>query len=307
MSNNKDIQQSNAVKLANKEPFSVIVVDINKIQHLDWNKSTYLNELVNGDYNNIVKINPERYVEEIGTLLNVDKQIHKVIDTKVIAELYMDDKHNMIIEIMFNVHEEDGDGEDINEFATLLNVYDNNIYGKALIMCTMIANNTTEMYFTDITVDIIEMMLQRRANTTVITFDADEESYKEVCVFGPMDRFADDFFSENKYKIKKKELGFLKHNINVWYTEDKYGVLDCFGNILEDTARVDKMIVFAMWTDEYRHNLTMREFEMIRFLSKKLDQYEVSEDIMKEEKDEYGRMIIKNKYKILHMFYNMNK
>ncbi len=115
------------------------------------------------------------------------------------------------------------------------------------------------------------------------------------------------FFSENRYRIKKIELAFLKHNINVWYTEDKYGTLDCFGNILPDIARVDKMIVFSMWSDEYRHNLTMKEFEMIRFLSKKLESYDVPKELLTEENDELGRNIIKNKYRILHKIYNMKK
>ena len=174
-------------------------------------------------------------------------------------------------------------------------------------MCTMIANNNDNMHCGDMTFDILENMLYSRANTKVVTYDADEEVYNEVEVFGPLDRFADDFFSENRYRIKKLELPFLKHNINVWYTEDKYGTLDTFGNILPDTSRVDKMIVFSMWSDEHRHNFTMKEFEMIRFLSKKLDQFIVPDEMMNEEKDKIGRTIIKNKYKILHKFYNMKK
>ena len=299
--------EENTVKMSNIEPFNVIVVNPNKVQHIDWNSPTYLHDIVNGDYNKIVSVNPDRYIETIGTILSIEKQKNRVVDTKVIAELYISDEYNMIVELMFVCHEDDGDGEEINEFATLLNVYDSKIYGTAIVMCTMIANNNDNMHCGDMTFDILENMLYSRANTKVVTYDADEEVYNEVEVFGPLDRFADDFFSENRYRIKKLELPFLKHNINVWYTEDKYGTLDTFGNILPDTSRVDKMIVFSMWSDEHRHNFTMKEFEMIRFLSKKLDQFIVPDEMMNEEKDKIGRTIIKNKYKILHKFYNMKK
>lgn len=295
---------NNNVRLMNTSPFDVMVTGSNIIQHIDWNSPTYLHDIVNGEYNTIVSIKPENYIETIGSILSIDKYKTPVIDTKMIAELYVSDEYNMIIELMFAINENE---ENINEFATLLNVYDNKIYNKAIIMCTMIANNNNNMYFTDITHDMLEKMLYSRANTTVITYNSDEETYNEVGVFGPLDTFADDFFSENRYKIKKRELTFLKHNINIWYTEDKYGTLDTFGNLLSDTTRVDKMIVFSMWSEEHRHNLSMTEFDMIRFLSKKLDNYNVPEDLLKEESDELGRMIIKNKYRILHKIYNMKK
>ena len=297
----------NTVKLANAEPFNVMVVRPNKIQHLDWKSPTYLHDLANGEYNMIAEIKPENYIETIGKILDIENKTNPVIDTKVIAEIYISEEYNMIIEIMFVVHDDNYNGDDINEFATLLDVYDNKIYGNVIVMCTMIANNNNNMYFDNMTPNILEKMLYSRANTKVITYDADEESYVEKEVFGPLDQFADDFFSENRYRIKKIELAFLKHNINVWYTEDKYGTLDCFGNILPDIARVDKMIVFSMWSEEYRHNLTMKEFEMIRFLSKKLETYDVPQELLKEENDELGRNIIKNKYRILHKIYNMKK
>jgi hypothetical protein len=307
MSENNNLPGPNSVKLGNTEPFNIMVVSPNKVQHLDWKSSTYLHDLVNGEYCKTFSIDPSKYIETIGDILSIEKQKHPVIDTKVISETYVSEKHNMIIEMMFVQHEDDGDGEELNEFAILLDVSDTKIYGTAILMCTLVANNDNDMHFIDITHEILEKMLYSRANTKVITYDADEEAYNEVEVFGPLDQFADDFFSENRYRIKKLELPFLKHNLNVWYTEDKYGTLDTFGNILPDTSRVDKMIVFSMWSEEYRHNLTMKEFEIIRFLSKKLEKYDVPDEYLNEERDEIGRVIIKNKYKILHKFYNMKK
>lgn len=298
---------NNNVRLQNTEPFKILIIKPNNIQNLDWKNPEYLKNLVNGEYCSYVSIEPSKYIEEISKIFIIDKQAHPVIDVKVIAELYVSSEYNMIVEIMFVVHENDGDGEEPNEFARLLDVYESNIFGTAIVMCTYISNNDNGMHLVDTTPELLQDMLYHRANNKIITYDADEESYLEVDIFGPMQDFADNFFSENKYRVKKMEIGFLKHNLNIWYTEDKYGTLDTFGNILPDTARVDKMIVFSMWGDNIRHNLTMNEFNMIRFLSKKLDNYMVSDDITQEEKDELGRTIVKNKYKILHKFYNMKK
>ncbi len=184
----------NTVKLANAEPFNVMVVSPNKIQHLDWKSPTYLHDLANGEYNMIAEIKPENYIETIGKILDIENKTNPAVDTKVIAEIYISEEYNMIIEIMFVVHDDNYNGDDINEFATLLDVYDNKIYGNVIVMCTMIANNNNNMYFDNMTPNILEKMLYSRANTKVITYDADEESYIEKEVFGPLDQFADDFF-----------------------------------------------------------------------------------------------------------------
>jgi hypothetical protein len=163
------------------------------------------------------------------------------------------------------------------------------------------------MHFEDAESSYIIDFMNRRVNTTIVTYDAEDEQYNEIVVVGPIDTFVQSFFSGNSYNIKKKELAFLRHNVNVWYTEDKYGCLDVFGNILDDIARVDKMIVFSMWSDEYRDSFTLDEFNKIKYLSKKLTTYTVPEELDKNQLDELGRVIIKNKYKILNIIYNENK
>ena len=47
----------------------------------------------------------------------------------------------------------------------------------------------------------------------------------------------------------------------------------------------------------------MDEFKKIKFLSTKLENYGVPEEFTTEEKDELGREIIKNKYRILETMY----
>lgn len=286
--------------VANKKPFTALFITPNHIKDMDWTHPEYLDKLVSGDYCRYDKIEPERFIDTLGDFFDVKNQVNPFVEVHTISE-----EPEYIMEIMYldgmNIPEKD---RVINDFATLLDINNIKVFGNAILTRTYISNTNNDTYFDDITPVKVRNMLYRRAHTTVVTYDADEDGFKEVEVMGPMEDFANDFFSESKYKIKTHEIGFLKHNLNIWYSEDKYGTLDTFGNILPDTCRVDKMIVFSMWTQEYRDCFTMKEFDMIKLLSKKLDKWELSEDETKEERDEDGRLIVKNKYRILNQYYN---
>ncbi len=48
---------------------------------------------------------------------------------------------------------------------------------------------------------------------------------------------------------------------------------------------------------------TLEEFNQIKELSINMDDYILNDEVLKDEKDELGRYVIKNKYKILHQYY----
>ena len=287
------------LKLSNKEPFNALVISPNSIKDKDWKDPNYLNNLVNDKYCNYIKINPNNYEDDIGDNLTIDKYTDPNIKVQIIYE-----EKNYLFELMYV---ELTDTYDINEFATLLNINGDTVYGNAIITRTYISITNNDMYFDNLTSDVLKNMMHRRANTNVIVYDSDNEAYEEIPVFGPLDDFSDNFFSEYKYKITKVELGFLKHNINIWYSEDKYGILDVCGNLIPELARVNKMIIFSMRTDTYRDSISLEEFHKIIVLSKKLKSYDLPDDYMNDEKDELDRLIIKNKHKILHEFFEKYK
>lgn len=282
------------IKLANKTAFDILVIEPNVIKDRDWTDPEYLKKLANDSFCRYINVEPDKLVEVMGRELLVDKHVEPYVKIQVISE-----QKDYIMEIMYI---ENITGY-INEFGMLLNINDDKIAGNVLVTRTYISSTDNTMYLDNITPEKVENMLYRRANTTIITYDSEEEKYNEFSLFGPLDIFSDSFFGENRFNVKKLELAFLKHNLNIWYTEDKYGNLDVAGNILPDTTRVDKMIIFSMWSDDYRDSITLEEFNKIVYLSKKLDNYLVPEDYMKIEKDELGREIVKNKYKILNNFY----
>ena len=197
------------LKLSNKESFDALVISPNSIKDKDWKDQNYLNDLVNDKYCNYVKINPNNYEDDIGENLTIDKYTNSNIKVQIIYE-----EKNYLFELMYV---ELTDTYEINEFATLLNINGDTVYGNAIITRTYISITNNDMYFDNISSNILKNMMHRRANTNVIVYDSDNEAYEEIPVFGPLDDFSDNFFSEYKYKIKKVELGFLKHNINIWY------------------------------------------------------------------------------------------
>jgi len=295
------------IKLFNKDPFKVLVISSNTIQDKDWQNPNYLNDLVNGNYCNYVNINPANYLDDIATHLKITRYTDPYIKVQMVSEEKDYIYELMYVEILEGVSTDFLGDEKDNEFATLLNINGDIVYGNAILMKTFVSTINNDMYFENITNELVKNVIYRRAHTKVVIYDSDQEAYSNIEVFGPMDEFANDFFSEYKYKIKKIELGFLKHNINIWYSEDTYGILDVCGNLIPELARVNKMIVFSMWSDTYRDSFTLEEFNKIIFLSKKLKSYDLPANYCDDEQDENGRLIVKNKYRILHKYFEENK
>jgi hypothetical protein len=300
------------IKLENKGSYQVLVVSPNKIEKRDWKSPTYLSDLLSDTFCKYETINPEDYIMKIATFLEIPNYAYPDVKVHIISESteWMD-------EIMYiDVFSEYKIDSLKNEFASLLNIDGDIIYGNAIITRTRIPSTDNlnikegeavpNMWYIDVNKENMEEMLYNRANTMVVLYDSDNEKFFEQRLFGPLDNFAQDFFGEAQYTYKKIEFGFLKHNINVWYSENKYGCLDVFGNLLPELSRVDKMIVFTMWTDNYRGNITLDEFNKIKYLSKKLTDYTAPENLLEDTYDHIHRLIIKNKYRILNTVYNSN-
>ncbi len=300
----------NKIHFENSEPFSALVITPNKIENRNWAEDNYLKDLTNDSFCKYVKVNPNtedylKFLEESLDLKGFREYNHTSHEPYIKMQVIYEEQ-DYVYEIMY-FDMDQGPGRLLNEFATLLNINNDKIIGNAIITRSFVSSVSDKMYLDNITPEIIQQMLFKRANNTVIIYDSDDEVYKETLVMGSMVDYADIYFSEKKYQIKKLELPFLKHNINIWYTEDKYGNLDVCGNLLPDTCRVDKMIVFSYWADDFRDSFSLEEFKKIVYLSKKLTDYVTPFEYTLEEKDELGRNIIKNKYRVLNQIYEKNK
>jgi len=298
--------EQNKLKMSNKEPFKLLVIEPNQIKEREWSESNYLHNLVNDKFCHYLSVNPDDYLEFIGKHLNITEHFQPYIKVEVIFE-----EKDYITEMMYvEVKKEDEEKYVLNEFANLLNIGEDKIYGSVILNRTFISSTNNDMHLDDITPDKLEHSLYKRANTTALLYDSDNDtgttSFVEHNVFGPMDLFSETFFGSKKYNIKKEEISFLKHNLVIWYTEDEYGTANVCGSLLPKNINIDKMIVFSMWTEEYRDSLSLEEFNKIIYLSNKLKDYYTPAEFNKDEKDSLGRNIIKNKYKILQLTYSSN-
>ena len=178
----------------------------------------------------------------------------------------------------------------------MLNISGEVINGKAIVVKNFVSYINSDMYLESMTSSDLYNILKSRGYTTTVLLE--DDMWREKEVYGDIEVFAKKFFEDESYI--KKEFGFLKHNINILYTKSEYGTK--IGNLVDCT--IDKCIVYTMLTDSIRGCITKDEVSKIIELSSKLDHpYNCKDEDMKEQFDEHGRRIIKNKYRILNTYY----
>ena len=284
------------MKMENEGEFQIVVIKPNNIENFDYNLPNYMEEITNQDFFEEVKIKQENFQEKIAECLRIKKFNGKTVDTNTFYE-----EKGYIYEIMFlNLTKEQKSKETENQLANLMDINDEDIYGYAMIFKTHIPVDSNKMIFCNIDRKDIARIMVERANTKIVLYE--EEQWREDKVKGPIDKFGDEYFGEDKYHIKKIEFGFLRHNINIWYTKSEYGEEKVCGKLLNE--RIDKCMWFSMATDSVRSHLTLDEVKKIIKLSEVLENYNTKSDMIKEEKDSYNRNILKTKHRVLENIYN---
>lgn len=291
------------IRLDNNKDFELLLIKHNNIEKLDWADPKYLETILNSDYIETIKFSPNSFAEDLGKALEIEN--YEFCDVKCNLFYEEPNYHYEILYIdllpVFKKKEIE------NQFSLLLqNNGDDKIFGNALIMKTYVpVNDMNKMRIEDISKNDIKQILDDRINTKVIVFDNGD--YEEKKIFGSIEDYSKNFFEdEEQSRIQKIELAFLKHNINIWFTKFDYGFENVCGNLLKHLL-IDKCIVFTLINDNIRGNLSMDEFNKIKLLSTKLENYKIPEEINNEEKDDIGRLVIKNRYRILDYVYNKYK
>lgn len=300
---NRFMGDNNKIKLENKKDFKLLLIKANNIQDMNWSVPNYLDDILNSDYVEEVTFSPTQFAEDLGKTLDVEK--YELPDVKCTLFYEEPNYHYEIlyIDLLPNYKKKEIE----NQFSLLLqNNGDEKIFGNALIMKTYVpVNDMKYMKISDISRNDIKRILENRINTSVITFDNGD--YEERKIVGSIEQYAENFFDEeDKYRIQKIEIAFLKHNINIWFTKFDYGFDNVCGNLLKHLV-INKCIIFTLINDNIRGNLSMDEFNKIKFLSENLENYSIPEELRDEEKDNIGRLVIKNKYRILEYMFNKIK
>ena len=280
------------VKFENTGSFEMMVISPNNIESYDYNNPGYVTKLVNEDFIKIVKANPDNFMEKIAENFNIDD--YDPEDRNIVTQVFYD-KPEYFYEILFlDVRSKQNRiVEKENQFGSMINTQAEKIYGNTIILKTNIPNDEDKkMVLEKMSKSDLFEILDSRANTKVVIFEDGE--LREDVVRGDMDVFCKNLFEEEYFQ--KKELSFLYHNLNIWYSPSEYG------NEISDKlipGKVEYAVFFTNICKEYRGNLTLDEVKKIIELSKSLENFGLQKRWIEEEKDSLDRRVIKNKYKVL--------
>lgn len=289
-----------SLKMKNTTDFKCLLVKPNNIKDYDYSDLDYIGNILDKEFCSFenMSFQPIEYMTNINKLLNVNNFDDPMITPHIITETENHTYEIIHIDLKNNMDENIKKIE--NQFGTLIDVSDTPIFGNVIIQKLYCPCDSNEMYYENITRnDIIELMTNRIRPKIVLYED---EEWREENLIGPIDIFSDQFLEE-KSKYKKYEFNFLKHNISIWYLEDEYGELNVCGKLLNTDKKISKCIIFTKLNEEIVGNLTLNEVNKIIFLSDFLENYDVSNKDVEDEKDDIDRKIIKNKYRILHKYY----
>jgi hypothetical protein len=284
--------------MENNNFFDCLVIKQGSIQHVSWFDPNYAGKLMELDLFKTVKTNVDNFIEVVSTNLNVDKYKIKNLNvkTEIVAEepYYLYEMLYIDLEKATDYHNDNN----LNELASLININGDKIYSDAIIFRNYLPSLSDSMTLCNISKHDLRRILHDRINTTVVIGN-DDDLYEDK-VIGDINQYAKKFFDDEKFK--KIELGFLMHNINIWYSVSEYGNTNLCGNLINES--IDKYICFSMKSDEFRGNITMDEVKKIFSLSKVLTEYKTPDELLEEKNDNFGRKIIYNKYKVLDWVYN---
>jgi len=283
----------NDIKFENTTNFDIIIIGPNDIDSFDYNNPGYATKLVNENFNRVVHTSPDNFIETVSDNLDVNK--YEEGDRNAITQVFYD-KPEYFYEMMFLDIKTDKfkTKENENQFATMLNLENEKIYGNVIILKTYIPNDKEKsMTFSDISKDDLFEIIDSRVNTKVVIFEDGE--FREDIVRGDLDIYCKNLFEEDHFQ--KKDLMFLNHNLNIWYLKNEYGTILSEKLI---SGKIEYAVFFSMKSDDYRGNITLDEVKKIVELSKSLEHFGLKPEWVSEEKDNLNRNIIKNKYKVLN-------
>jgi hypothetical protein len=284
------MEDSENVTIFSNDTFYITLVDVGSISHLDWNNPDYVQTLVSLPLITTHNVSNNTFMDKIYELLNLQPNTHIVTET-------IHEEPNYIYQIIFVDTLNKNTILEKNELGSMLNISGEVVNGKAIVIKNFISSSSNDMHLESMTSSDLYKILHSRGYTKIALFE--DDMWREKEIYGDIETFAKKFFEDESYS--KKELGFLKHNINILYTKSEYGIE--VGKLID--VKVDKCIVYTMLTDSIRGSITLNEVNKIISLSTKLEApYNCVDKDSKEEFDEYGRRIVKNKYRILDLYYN---
>lgn len=283
------------VKFENKKEFEFLVIKPSMIDNFDFNDPGYLNKLISSGFTQNVQTNPDNFFEKLGEYLLVNQM--KEEDRHVVTHVVSDEPEYMYEVMFLNISPKNRTKKLENQFASLINIHGEKIYGNMIVMKTHLPKLSNSMLIDKMNCNDLYKILNDRVDTKMVIWDdgefIEERSRLET------DKYAQHVFEGEFYH--KIEIPFLLHNLNIYYTTSDYGE-NVFPNLIG--KKVDKVLFFSMFTESLRGSITKDEIIKITKLSDYLNNYKPKNEWIKSEKDDLERNIIKNKYRVLELAWN---
>ena len=284
------------MKMENKNDFEILTIKPNKIDNFDFNLPNYLNNIFSLDIFNQETVNHNNFQESIAKYLEVKRFSGTDVETETFHE-----EEEYIYEMMYLEMPKDHRNETTeNQLGSLINIQGKQIYGNIMIFRTYLPKKSFSMTFDNMDKKTLMNALEDRSNVKFLVYE--DDTWREERTKDKIDNFSDNFFQDEKYYVKKLELAFLRHNINIWYVVSEYGEDNVCGKLLN--CKIEKCIVFSMASEYLRTALSLDEFNKIMKLSFVLEKYDVDEEMIKEERDEYDRLKLKTRHRILEKIFS---
>ena len=289
------------MEIEKNDSFRVLVVESNTIEEYDWADVNYISNILNTKYcsYNFISNDNNKYLQDLGLLLKYYNYNQPLVESHIISI----DK-NYIYEIIYMVFEPEN--EDINKMkpnaiGMLFDLQGDPIFNNIILMKYYNPIDGSPKKYEDITKKDLEHLMYKRIYTTVVVYE--DDNFREEEIPGPIEDYAKIFFEGDEGKIKKKELVFLKNNINIWYLEDEFGESNVCGKLIDNKIKIFKCLFFSKLTEDRRNNLTLEEVDKIIYLSNILEDFTPKVD----EKIEGDKKLLKNRYEILWETFENNK
>lgn len=291
-----EILETPKIKFFNDKAFYITIIDENEynINKLDWNNPNYVHNLISQPFIKTELVTSDNFFDYIGKIFNVNE--NNMVITETICE---EPLHNYQMIYMDKIN----NNNKVNYFATMINIKNDVILGKVVLVKNYVATLNNEIKFDNMDSNTLHKMIKSRGFNIIVLWDSENKKWYEEEIYGSIEPYAKRFFEDEPYKTC--EMAFLKHNLNILYVVSEYGESDVCGSLLN--CKVEKVLIFTMLTTEFRGDITKEEVEKIIKLSTVLTiPFKPENKWFEDEKDEHGRTIIKNKYRVLDNVYQDN-
>ena len=289
------------------EKFNALLVKPFDTDNYDWANVDYIYSLLENKNCTNVHINYEKQLmlTDIAKYLEIEKYNDPYITPHIIG--FDKDYTYEIIYSTFTPDKENIENIKHNSFGTIIDLQGKEIFGNFLLLKLKTPHTDYTSKYVDLNKKDIVDHLNKRVHTNVIIYEDNE--FREEPIPGDTETFAKVVFGDDYSRLKRIEIPFLKHNINIWYIIDEYGDKGVFGKLINENDKVFKGVIFTKITNELRGNISLDEINKIIFLSNNLNDFILSDDneLVKHKKNNNNINIIKNKFRILETVYNIYK